>query len=120
MGAKDPLGFESLVGGRLLQDMNAELVEAQQNAREKACPVVITLKLTICPPVQDEFGSMKYQLEHKLKRKASRAFSTEVNTDGLIAFDGTSPVDVKQIGMGLPEEPRPGSIITFNRRQAES
>lgn len=114
---KDALGFESLVGGRLLQDMNAELVEAQQNAATKGCPVVVTLKLTIVPPLQDEFGAMKYQLEHKLKRKASRAFSTEVNHEGLIAFDGTSPVDVKQIPMGLDSETQP-SAIQF-RRTAE-
>lgn len=29
---KTPLGVESLIGGRLMQDMNAELAEAQQEA----------------------------------------------------------------------------------------
>ena len=50
--------------------------------------------------------------DYDLKRMQVTA---EVNADGLIAFDGTSPVDVKQIPMGL----EPDNAIKFTRQQAQ-
>lgn len=109
-----PLGFEGLLGGRILQAMNAELVEAQQAAAAKGCKVVVSLKLTLTPPAEDGFGSMQYQLDHKLKRAASKAFTTEANEEGLITHDGASPLDVRQVPMAL-EEPTTTRVVSFGR-----
>jgi hypothetical protein len=121
MSTKQPLSIETLIGGRLLQDMNAELAEAQQEAFIRKQPAQITIKLQIVPPAEDEFGAFRYHIDRKVKRQPSRAFTTEVNQDGMICFDGTSPVDVKQIPMGLTvdetpiETPNNGMVFAFQR-----
>ena len=117
---KTPLGVESLIGGRLLQDINAELAEAQQEAYIRKAPVQITIKLQIVPPNEDEFGAFRYHIDRKVKRAPSRTFTTEVNQDGMICYDGTSPVDVKQIPMGLTVDESPiqtptGTVFAFQR-----
>ena len=120
MSNKTPLAIESLIGGQLLQDMNAELAEAQQEAHMRGQPVQITIKLQIVPPAEDEFGAFRYHIDRKVKRAPSRTFTTEVNQDGMICFDGISPVDVKQIPMGLTVDENPiqtpaGTVFAFQR-----
>lgn len=118
MGKRKPLGLEELLKGRIIQAFNAELVEAQQAANAKNVPVTITLSITIAPPGKDEFGAIKFKTDHKLKRGESQAFTTEVDDEGLIVFDGSSPLDVRQVPMDLDtpstQEGAP-RVVSFQR-----
>lgn len=118
-----PLGLENLLKGRIIQSFNAELVEAQAAANAKNCQVKVTLEITIAPPGKDEFGAIKYKTDHKLKRSASQAFTTEVNEEGLIVYDGSSPLDVKQVPMELGDETettQPAARVVAFGRQANN
>lgn len=109
-----PLGLEGLLGGRILQAVNAELVEAQAASAAKNCKVTVTLKLSLSPADDDGFGTMSYQLDHKLKRAPSKTFTTEVNDDGIITHDGASPLDVRQEKLPFAGE-EPARVISFER-----
>lgn len=112
-----PLGFEGLLGGRILLALNSELIEAQAAAADKNCKVTVTLKLSLSPADDDGFGTMSYTLDHKLKRAPSKTFTTEVNADGLITHDGASPLDVRQEHLPLTqEEPTTARVISFDRQ----
>lgn len=117
--ARKPLSLEELLKGRIIQAFNAELVEAQISANAKNAPVTITLAITIAPPGKDEFGAIKFKTDHKVKRGSSQAFTTEVNEEGLIVYDGSSPLDVKQVPMELGETTNPqqggARVVSFSR-----
>lgn len=80
--------YDKIAGGRLDRDLQNAFLEAQTMGEHHGVVTTISLEITIAPKLpNDEHGSIQYAINVKRKGKKSKAFSTQINSEGFIAFD---------------------------------
>lgn len=101
---KRKLAFYEVCSGQFFKIAQADFEKAQRAAIELNGTAIVTLKLFIQPPDdQDErFGHISFSSDIKAPAKKSAVYTTEIQ-DGFIVNDGTNMDSIMQMVLELPE-----------------
>lgn len=124
--------YGKIAGGRLDHEMQLAFLEAQTMGEHHGVATKVTLEIKIAPKLpNEEFGAIQYAIDVKRQGKKSKAFSTQINAEGYIAFDsganlaqsGAMPVPGPRQAQMFEEDDSPAPTknpdhIPFNRGEA--
>ena len=107
MPKKEPMHYAELANGQLDKEIQAAFLEVQGEAERLGVNAEITVKLSISPRGQEQFGAVAWTIGRSFAKKKDRAMHTMVNEDGHIFADGSTQIEAQNERMEiLPLTPR--------------
>ena len=107
MPKKEPMHYVELANGQLDKEIQAAFLEVQGEAERLGVNAEITVKLSISPRGQEQFGAVAWTIGRSFAKKKARAMHTMVNEDGHIFADGSTQIEAQNERMDLlPLTPR--------------
>lgn len=104
---REPLHYASLANGALDNEIQTVFLEVQAEAERLGVNAEITVKLSISPKGQEQFGAVAWTIGRSFAKRKARAMHTMINEDGHIFADGSTQIDAQQEKLELlPISPR--------------
>lgn len=104
--------YTKIAGGRLDRDLQNRFLEAQTLSEHHGVAATIIIEITVAPKLNEEHGAIQYKSNIKTAAKKSKAFSTQINSEGFIAFDSGHDFGEGSAHKPLPEvSPRQSSFL---------
>jgi hypothetical protein len=107
MSKKEAMHYAELANGQLDKEIQAAFLEVQGEAERLGVNAEITVKLSISPRGQEQFGAVGWTIGRSFAKRKARAMHTMVNEDGHIFADGSTQIEAQNEKLELlPISPR--------------